>query len=364
MWIRRGRIAAGSLGAALIVLAGIALGGVAQAATATRIMPLGDSITDGFNVPGGYRITLKPKLDAGGYATDFVGTQSNGPASLTDREHQGLTGWRIDQLDANIVTWLQQTTPDTVLLHIGTNDMIQSIDLANAPARLGGLIDKITATRPDAQVLVASIVPLGTASQEATVKTYNAAIPGLVQSRASAGKHVHFVDMHAALTTADLADGIHPTEAGYAKMATVWYDALRAVPGALGGSTPTSPPASPSPSPSVSPSSPVSPSPSSSPAPGGACTATLTLVGQWNGGFQASVQVVNGGRAITSWSVTWTPSGYSVAQIWGASATTSGSTVVARNAGWNGALPAGGKAEFGLLGAGAMTGTPSLTCTA
>ncbi len=241
MRMRGLRSVAGALGAVLIVAAGVAVGGEASAAAAVKIMPLGDSITDGFNVPGGYRITLKPKLDAGGYATDFVGTLSNGPASLTDREHQGLSGWRIDQLDANIVTWLQQTTPDTVLLHIGTNDMIQGIDLANAPTRLGGLIDKITATRPDARVLVASIVPLATASQEASVRAYNAAIPGVVQARASAGKHVSFVDMHAALTTADLADGIHPSAAGYAKMATVWYDALRAVPGALGGSTPTSP---------------------------------------------------------------------------------------------------------------------------
>ena len=362
--MRRRQVAVGFLSAVLVGVTGIVLGGVAHAAEPVRIMPLGDSITDGFNVPGGYRITLKPKLDAGGYATDFVGTQSNGPASLTDREHQGLTGWRIDQLDANIVTWLQQTTPDTVLLHIGTNDMIQAVDLANAPARLGGLIDKITATRPAAQVLVASVVPLGTASQEANVLAYNAAIPGVVQARASAGKHVHFVDMHAALTPADLADGIHPSEAGYAKMATVWYDALRAVPGALGGSTPTSPSAGASQTPSASPSPSPSASFSSTPLPGGACTATFQLVGQWNGGFQASVHIVNGSHAVSAWSVAWTSSGYSIAQVWGAEVTTSGSALVARNVSWNGSLPAGGSAEFGFLGAGAVTGTPLLTCTA
>jgi len=356
MRMRGLRSVAGALGAVLIVAAGVAVGGEASAAAAVKIMPLGDSITDGFNVPGGYRITLKPKLDAGGYATDFVGTLSNGPAGLTDREHQGLSGWRIDQLDANIVTWLQQTTPDTVLLHIGTNDMIQGIDLANAPTRLGGLIDKITATRPDARVLVASIVPLAAAGQEASVRAYNAAIPGVVQARASAGKHVSFVDMHAALTTADLADGIHPTAAGYAKMAAVWYDALRAVPGALGGSTPTSPT-----SPTSSPTS--SPSPTAT-TPAGACGATFKLVGQWNGGFQAAIQVVNGSRAISSWSVTWTLTGYTVAQIWGATVTTSGTTVVARSVSWSGSLPAGGSVEFGFLGSGTVTGTPSLTCAA
>src|SRR4051812_28763457 len=174
MRMRRLQLAAGAVSATLIAAAAVIAGtGVAHAATAVKIMPLGDSITDGFNVPGGYRITLKPKLDAGGYATDLVGTLSNGPASLTDREHQGLTGWRIDQLDANIVTWLQQTTPDTVLLHAGTNDMIQGVDPANAPTRLGGLIDKITSTLPNAVVLVASIVPLADATQEARLVTFN-----------------------------------------------------------------------------------------------------------------------------------------------------------------------------------------------
>ncbi|HEY0001869.1 MAG TPA: GDSL-type esterase/lipase family protein [Actinoplanes sp.] len=369
------RAAGGSLLAALLVAAGItAVSGAAQAADPVRIMPLGDSITDGFNVPGGYRITLKPKLDAGGYATDFVGTQSNGPASLIDREHEGFSGWRIDQLDANIVTWLQQTTPDTVLLHAGTNDMIQGIDLANAPTRLGGLIDKITATRPDAVVLVASIVPLTDAALEKNVLAFNAAIPGVVQTRVAAGKHVHFVDMHAAVTTADLADGIHPSEAGYAKMATVWYDALRTVPGALASATPTSPattapttpttaPTTPTTTPTTVPTS-AAPNPTTTPRPAGACSATFTVVGQWSGGFQASVQVVNGGSPVTEWSVAWTPSGYTVAQSWGTTLTTTGSLVVAKNVSWNGSLAAGGSAEFGVLGSGTLTGTPLLTCTA
>lgn len=39
--------------------------------------------------------------------------------------------------------------------------------------------------------------------------------------------------MHAALGTADLADGVHPNAGGYDKMAARWYDALRSVPGSL-----------------------------------------------------------------------------------------------------------------------------------
>jgi hypothetical protein len=45
------------------------------------------------------------------------------------------------------------------------------------------------------------------------------------------------VDMHSALTTADLIDGVHPTAGGYDKMAAVWFNALRAVPGSIGTAT-------------------------------------------------------------------------------------------------------------------------------
>ncbi|PSL52048.1 lysophospholipase L1-like esterase [Saccharothrix carnea] len=199
-----------------------------------RVMPLGDSITEGTQVPGGYRIGLWQRFGTGNYRVDFVGSQFNGPASLGDHDHQGHPGWRIDQIDANVVTWLRNTNPRTVLLHIGTNDILQNYNVANAPARLSALIDRITATAPNADVFVATIIPLANAGQAAAARTYNAAIPGIVQGKVNAGKRVRLVDMHSALTTADLIDGVHPTATGYDKMAATWYTALRAVPGSIG----------------------------------------------------------------------------------------------------------------------------------
>ena len=108
--------------------------------------------------------------------------------------------------------------------------------MANAPDRLSALIDHITATVPTAEVFVAQIIPLANSGQNAQVRTYNAAIPGIVSSKVSAGKHVHLVDMYDALTTADLADGVHPNAGGYDKMAAVWYTALLSVSGSIGQS--------------------------------------------------------------------------------------------------------------------------------
>jgi lysophospholipase L1-like esterase len=220
------------------LLAGVALvaGGTAASAESNggvRVMPLGDSITEGTQVPGGYRIGLWQRLAAGGYRVDFVGSQFNGPSNLGDHDHEGHPGWRIDQIDANIVGWLRTYTPRTVLLHIGTNDVLQNFNLSGAPARLSTLVDHITATAPGAEVFVATIIPLANSGQEANARAFNATIPGMVASKANAGKHVHLVDMHSALTAADLTDGIHPTAAGYDKMAAAWYAALRSVPGSL-----------------------------------------------------------------------------------------------------------------------------------
>ena len=191
-----------------------------------------------------------------------------------------------------------------------------------------------------------------------------------MQSKVNAGKRVHLVDMHSALTTGDLIDGIHPTADGYDKMAARWYSALQSVPGSIGdpvGSSPSpsSPsPSSPSPSPSQpspSPSQPSpspsqpSPSPSQSSGPAG-CTAAYAVTGQWPGGFQAEVTVTAVGRALTGWTVTWQyAAGQSVAQAWSATVTSSGSSVTASNVDYNGAIPAGGSVRFGLIGS--TTGT-------
>jgi lysophospholipase L1-like esterase len=210
----------------------------AEADAGVRVMPLGDSITDGLTVPGGYRIDLWQKLTAGGHRVDFVGSLSNGPASLGDRNHEGHSGWTIAQIDANVVNWLKTYTPRTILLHIGTNDIYGS-NPAGAPARLSTLIDHITTQSPDAELFVATIIPVPFAA--ATVQTFNAQVPGIVQEKANAGKRVHLVPMGNALTSADLADGVHPNAGGYAKMATVWYNALLAVPGSLANGTPTTP---------------------------------------------------------------------------------------------------------------------------
>jgi cellulase/cellobiase CelA1 len=76
--------------------------------------------------------------------------------------------------------------------------------------------------------------------------------------------------------------------------------------------------------------------------------------------------VTAGISAITSWTVTWTfANGQGISQIWSATATTSGSTVTARNMTYNGTLGAGASTTFGFLAS--QNGTnavPAVSCTA
>ena len=200
----------------------------ARAAEPTRIMPLGDSITHGILHDdvgeGGYRIGLEDALVAGGYAFDFVGSRQNGPAELADRQHQGHPGARISDLDREAPPEVTVHRPNVVLLLIGTNDMVVN-DTVNdppseAPQRLGKLVDKIIAASPGAAVLVASPPPLVDAAADARAAAYTAAIPGVVREKVGQGKRVAFVDLRAAMTTADIGDSFaHPSPAGYAKIA-------------------------------------------------------------------------------------------------------------------------------------------------
>ncbi|MEU1753104.1 cellulose binding domain-containing protein [Micromonospora matsumotoense] len=352
--MRRGLRLLGLATAALVAV--VATGSVVTAPASAesnggvRVMPLGDSITDGFNVPGGYRIELWQRLVADGYRVDFVGSMFNGPSNLGDHDHEGHSGWTISQVDANVVNWLRTTTPRTVLLHIGTNDMYNA---SGAPARLSTLIDKITSTAPNADVFVATIIPRN--GTESAVRTFNAAIPGIVQSKVSAGKRVHLVDMFSAVGTADLADGIHPNATGYRKMATTWYNALRAVPGSLGGNTPTTPPTT-TPPPTTPPPTtppPTTPPPTTppptTPPPSAGCRVAYT-VNAWNSGLTASISVTNtSSTAVNGWALAFTlPGGQTITSGWNATYAPTSGAVTARNVSYNGTIAPNTSVDVGF----------------
>ena len=193
-----------------------------------RLMPIGDSITAGYrsSTGNGYRGPLYPELINQGDALDFVGSQRSGV--MFDPDNEGYYGDRIDQITGLINTELALYQPNIVLLHIGTNDLGQNYNVSTAPGRLASLIDQIIAADPNATVLVAQLICNSNAGVQSLINSYNSQIPGIVQARVNAGKHVYTVSM-SSLNTGDLNDGLHPNDGGYQKMADNWDAAIQHV---------------------------------------------------------------------------------------------------------------------------------------
>jgi lysophospholipase L1-like esterase len=193
-----------------------------------RIMPLGDSITKGLgsSTMDGYRADLSARLTAAGVDHDFVGTAQDGIG--TDTDHEGHSGWRIDQVHAQVTDWMQATAPDVVLLNLGTNDALQNYQTDAAPARLSLLIDAILASSPTVRVVVAKLVishlpprPWVTPA----VHHLNTAVPTVVQTK---GARVSLADL-SRVSWRNTTDGVHPNDLGYRQIAFQWFQALRPV---------------------------------------------------------------------------------------------------------------------------------------
>jgi chitodextrinase/lysophospholipase L1-like esterase len=205
----------------------------------TTIMPLGASMTDGYNVLGGFRSPLRSALD--NLKVDFVGSLSNNaPASLIDREHEGHTGFRADQIANQLID--QQVLvyePDIVLLFAGTNDMFDADQALTAHDDVELILSKITSLLPDTHVIVSSLTRIhsDTAIYDPRVIAHNNKVVQVVQSYILQDKNVSFVDMYPMITEEYFisplidpsSDLIHPNAAGFNKMSVVWHDAVHAI---------------------------------------------------------------------------------------------------------------------------------------
>lgn len=209
------------------------------------ILPLGDSITEGYGSSGGgYRVQLfRDALDNSKNIT-FVGSLMNGPGDVDGetfpKSHEGHGGYTIDSdgshsgISGQITDQaLSMYSPNIVLLMIGTNDLNGNVDVNNAPNRLGTLIDDILTRAPNSLLVVASVIPMQNGNND-KVQPYNATIPEMVAERAAEGKHVIAVDNWAAFTADPnytsvwMSDTLHPNDAGYAVLGSSFYDAIAA----------------------------------------------------------------------------------------------------------------------------------------
>jgi lysophospholipase L1-like esterase len=211
-----------------------------------RIMPLGDSLTDGFYPNGhhSYRGYLETQLRAAGYDFDFVGTQWGLAHGGTDYEHEGHGGFTIGPDKTLSAGWpgniyarmdyYLKTDPDIILVLIGINDMFaedSSVNPTDADEKLGRLMDHILEIDPAIHIFVASLAPVNWDRAEPwpEYEAVNAMAEKL--GNADPQDQIYFVNLNRTLTPlmslTDYSDGVHFSESGARKIAQVWFDALQ-----------------------------------------------------------------------------------------------------------------------------------------
>ncbi|KAF2798617.1 carbohydrate esterase family 3 protein, partial [Melanomma pulvis-pyrius CBS 109.77] len=185
-----------------------------------RIMPLGASIVYGqnSNPTNGFRKPLRDYLRSKGYKVNMVGSQTSG--TMADKQHEGYPGLRIAQIyDKLSASSARDSKPSVYLINAGTNDcqqndqnMVRTID------HLRNLTTLAWQKSPHATIILSTLLA-----------SYNEDKAPVARQLKSEGNRIYLADMNDGfIQQSDMGgDGVHPTNAGYRKMAAVWADALR-----------------------------------------------------------------------------------------------------------------------------------------
>lgn len=238
---------------------------VSVAAAATRIMPLGDSITYGNSSGVGtspwqtsYRKALWNKLIAAGYDVDFVGSEVAGESiePSFDPDNAGFPGIRDYQMvtllnsgynlhaDEEVThgPYLEFYPADIILLHIGTAGLDPSPD--DVYDILEEIEDYEITSGKEVWVILALIIKRGCepfvqpCPGDDDTTAFNDAVLIMANNRIDSGDKIIIVDMedgaginYPLWPDGDMNDPLHPYQpgSGYAKMADVWFSALEQI---------------------------------------------------------------------------------------------------------------------------------------
>jgi len=210
-------------------------------ASAIKIMPFGDSITYDntyadlenprpTSMRSAYRNYLWYKLQDAGYDVDFVGSRQAG-SSVTpsfDVDNDGYPGLASYELADKAYSLISKSKPDIILLHAGSNDWDDS------PSGIEDILDDVDRYEyeNDTSVTVVLALIINRKEYESWIRYFNANVKKMAQQRIDNGDKIVIVDMEngAGLNySSDMRDPAHPTDTGYNKMATVWFNALKTV---------------------------------------------------------------------------------------------------------------------------------------
>jgi lysophospholipase L1-like esterase len=144
-----------------------------------------------------------------------------------DGDNEGHGGWSIENLLDGLPTWLEDYTPDIVLLHAGTNNDTNGDGLGNALEALKQIIDTLREDNSNVITLLARLIPSSIPERNADIETINAEIYDIAGEKNAVSSPIVVVDQNTGFyASADTYDGIHPNASGEQKIAQKWFDAI------------------------------------------------------------------------------------------------------------------------------------------
>jgi hypothetical protein len=236
------------------VMSLLLLGSSALFGAKTKIMPLGDSITGTTCYPPFLWEDLMQNRDTN---VVYVGTLiTNGGQGVTCagkpyyQPCEGHSGWNSSQIASGLPGWLQQTHPDIVVMHAGTNNFWNGASQSDISATLADyttMVNAMRADNPNMKIIVAQIIPMDYTS--ATLAASNAlddAIPSWASSKTTTQSPIVVVDLRTGFDmNAYYADAakVHPNSAGSKWMADRVFPILESMLGGVVGGNPPAVPA-------------------------------------------------------------------------------------------------------------------------
>lgn len=213
----------------------------------SNIEAIGDSITYGFGdaqviAEGAWRYYLIDPLSA--YLKTnltWVGTMAALGVQKAGRKMLGTTGRRIDEVLStdNAAASLLITKPDLVIIHLGTNDMIQvnsgawvGGSVAVSVANLSTLLDNVRTANANAAVIVCKIIPNTSGAVDTLITQWNSAMATMVAGRSDASK-IAISDLNTAFknnaswASAYMTDPTHENAAGASVMASTLLSTIQ-----------------------------------------------------------------------------------------------------------------------------------------
>jgi len=196
-------------------------------------MPLGDSITQGYR--DSYRRPLWLKLQRAGIDVDFVGSMKQGlPTDYKTRDfdgdHEGHWGWRVDEILARIDDWVNESDPDVVLLHLGTNDLGMGQDIDETVQEVGQIVQRLRNHNGRIHILLAALIPMANEAVTRRIRTFNDRVAILADEMDAPKSRVILVDQFTGFDAhVDTYDGLHPNDNGNMKIANHWFAAIQSI---------------------------------------------------------------------------------------------------------------------------------------